>query len=96
MAGKARKNEDIYEVDVELRDGFKDNMPLIHSRAKAILTDNLSQPPILCSSEYFDSKLYPRNIDEVYKKIFFYGRELRVINTIICYSSETILTSIGV
>jgi len=95
MAGKAKKNGKIYEVDVELRDGFKDNMPVIHSRAKAILTDDLPLPPAFSSSEYFDSKTYPRSIDEVYEKILFHGDELRGIKKIIGYSHEGIIAEIS-
>jgi len=95
MAGKARKNGKIYEVDVELRDGFKDNMPVIHSRAKAILTDDPPLPPVFSSSEYFDSKTYPRSIDEVYDKILFHGNELRGIRKIIGYSPEGIIAEIS-
>ncbi len=95
MAGKARKNGKFYEVDVELRDGFKDNMPVIHSRAKAILTDEPFRPPTFNSSEYFDSKTYPRSINEVYEKILFHGNELRGIKKIIGYSSEGIIAEIS-
>ncbi|MBW1822716.1 MAG: polyketide synthase dehydratase domain-containing protein, partial [Deltaproteobacteria bacterium] len=95
MAGKARKNGKFYEVDVELRDGFKDNMPVIHTRAKAILTDEPFRPPAFNSSEYFDSKTYPRSINEVYEKILFHGNELRGIKKIIGYSSEGIIAEIS-
>ena len=95
MAGKARKNGKNYEVDVELRDGFKDNMPVIHSRAKAILTDDPPLPPAFSSSEYFDSKTYPRSMDEVYDKILFHGNDLRGIEKIIGYSSEGIIAEIS-
>ena len=95
MAGKARKNGKTYEVDVELRNGFKDNMPVIHSRAKAILTDEPSLPPVFNSSEYFDSKVYPRSIDEVYEKILFHGSELRGLKKIIGFSSEGVIAEIS-
>ncbi|MBT8356258.1 MAG: SDR family oxidoreductase, partial [Deltaproteobacteria bacterium] len=95
MAGKAKKNGKIYEVDVELRNGFKDNLPVIHSRAKAILTDEPSLPPAFSSTDYFDSKIYPHSIDEVYEKILFHGSELRGIKKIIGYSSEGIIAEIS-
>ncbi|MDY6793053.1 MAG: SDR family NAD(P)-dependent oxidoreductase [Thermodesulfobacteriota bacterium] len=95
MAGKPRKNGKTYEVNVELRNGFKDNMPVIHSRAKAILSDEPSLPPAFNSSEYFDSKTYPRSIDEVYDKILFHGSELRGIKKIIGYSPEGIIAEIS-
>ena len=95
MAGKARKNGKNYEVDVELRNGFKDNLPVIHSRAKAILTDDPPLPPVFSSSEYFDSKTYPRSMDEVYEKILFHGNELRGIKKITGYSPEGIIAEIS-
>jgi len=95
MAGKARKNGKTYEVDVELRNGFKDNKPVIHSRAKAILTDEPSMPPSFSSTEYFDSNIYPHTIDEVYEQILFHGSELRGIKKIIGYSSEGIIAEIS-
>ena len=45
MAGKARRNGTVYEVDVELRNGVQDNDEVIHSRARAILTDSPHQEP---------------------------------------------------
>ncbi len=95
MAGKTRKNGKTYEVDVELRNGFKDNMPVIHSRAKAILTDEPSPPPVFNPSEYFDLKIYPRSIDEIYEKILFHGSELRGLKKIIGYSSEGVIAEIS-
>ncbi|MBT8374410.1 MAG: polyketide synthase dehydratase domain-containing protein, partial [Deltaproteobacteria bacterium] len=80
---------------VELRNGFKDNLPVIHSRAKAILTDEPSLPPAFSSTDYFDSKIYPHSIDEVYEKILFHGSELRGIKKIIGYSSEGIIAEIS-
>ena len=45
MAGKARRNGAVYEVDVELRNGVKENEEVIHSRARAILTETPHQEP---------------------------------------------------
>ncbi len=36
LAGRTRKNGSTFEVDVEIRDGIKDNTEIIHSRATAI------------------------------------------------------------
>lgn len=88
LAGRARKKGEIYEVDVELRDGIKDGIEVVHSTAKAILAGQLLPPPAFEQSSHPASKVYPRSIDEVYEKILFHGRQMRGIREIINYSSE--------
>jgi acyl transferase domain-containing protein/NAD(P)-dependent dehydrogenase (short-subunit alcohol dehydrogenase family)/acyl carrier protein/galactitol-specific phosphotransferase system IIB component len=95
MTGKARKKGSIFEVDVEIRDGIKNGIEVIHTRAKAILTDKFSQPPILDISAYMGSKAYFRSMDEVYDKILFHGVALRGIKGIISCSSKGILARIS-
>ncbi len=95
MTGKARKKGSIFEVDVEIRDGIKNGIEVIHTRAKAILTDKFSQPPILDISAYMGSKAYFRSMDEVYDKILFHGVALRGIKEIISCSSKGILARIS-
>ncbi len=95
MTGKARKKGSIFEVDVEIRDGIKSGIEVIHTRAKAILTDKFSQPPILDISAYMGSKAYFRSMDEVYDKILFHGVALRGIKEIISCSSKGILARIS-
>ncbi|TES89484.1 MAG: SDR family NAD(P)-dependent oxidoreductase, partial [Desulfobacteraceae bacterium] len=88
LTGKARKNGSTFEVDVEIRDGIKDNTEIIHSRATAILTDKTVQPPNFNKSEHISSNSYSRSIHEIYEKILFHGIELRGIQEIIGYSSR--------
>ncbi|MBC2696017.1 MAG: SDR family NAD(P)-dependent oxidoreductase [Desulfobacteraceae bacterium] len=95
MTGKARKKGSIFEVDVEIRDGIKNGVEVIHTRAKAILTDKFLQPPILDISAYMGSKAYFRSMDEVYDKILFHGVALRGIKKIISCSSKGILARIS-
>jgi len=95
MTGKPRKKGSIFEVDVEIRDGIKSGIEVIHTRAKAILTDKFSQPPILDTSAYMGSKTYFRSMDEVYDKILFHGVALRGIKEIITCSSKGILARIS-
>ncbi|OQX24207.1 MAG: hypothetical protein BWK80_21965 [Desulfobacteraceae bacterium IS3] len=87
MAGKARKSGDVYEVNVEIRDGVKDNREVIHSRAKAILTDRLAAPPVFELRPDMVSQAYPRSIQEAYDKILFHGLELQGIRKIISCST---------
>ncbi len=88
MAGKAKKIGSVYEVDVELRDGFKGDADIIHSKAKAILADTLSTPPEFSLNHHPESKAFPMSIDEIYEKVLFHGSELRGIKEISRYSSH--------
>jgi len=86
LAGKARKEGSVYKVDVEIRNGLQNNMEMIHSRATAVLIDDLAKPPAFNRSEEIGSKPYLRSMDEVYEKILFHGFDLRGIREIIGYS----------
>jgi hypothetical protein len=61
---------------------------VIHSSAKAILTDRLSAPPAFTAAGEIGSKSYARSVDEIYENILFHGLELRGIREILGYSSK--------
>ena len=95
MAGKTRKKGSVFEVTVEIRDGIKDNMDIIHSSARAILTDKIEAPPSFDKSRYMGINGYSRSIDEIYEKILFHGLELRGIREIIGYSPRSVAARIS-
>ncbi|MFO7972756.1 MAG: polyketide synthase dehydratase domain-containing protein, partial [Desulfobacterales bacterium] len=95
MAGKTRKKGSVFEVSVEIRDGIKDNMDIIHSSARAILTDKIEAPPNFDKSRYMGINGYSRTIDEIYDKILFHGLELRGIREIIGYSPRSVAARIS-
>ncbi len=95
MAGKARKKGSTFEVDVEIRNGIKDGVEMIHSGATAILTDQLEPPPLFNASGHIRPNTYSRSIDEIYEKILFHGIELRGIQEIMGYSSQSISARIA-
>jgi NAD(P)-dependent dehydrogenase (short-subunit alcohol dehydrogenase family) len=95
FAGRAKKRGDVYEVDVELRDGLKDGIEVVHSKAKAVLTGQLFSPPSFELPTFPASKTYPRNMDEVYEKILFHGEQMRGIQKIISYSPEAIVAQVS-
>jgi NAD(P)-dependent dehydrogenase (short-subunit alcohol dehydrogenase family) len=95
MAGKTRKKGSVFEVTVEIRDGIKDNMDIIHSSARAILTDKIEAPPYFDKSQYMGINGYSRTIDEIYEKILFHGLELRGIREIIGYSPRSVAARIS-
>ncbi|MFO7556902.1 MAG: SDR family NAD(P)-dependent oxidoreductase, partial [Desulfobacterales bacterium] len=94
MAGKARKKGSAFEVEVEIRDGFKDNIEVIHSGATAILTDRLDPPPGFDLSAFIGTNGYSKTIDEIYENVLFHGVELQGIQEIIGYSSQFITARI--
>jgi len=95
MAGKARKNGAAFEVDVQIRDGIKDNVEVIHSGATAILADRLESPPAFDLSAYIGTNGYSKTIHEIYENILFHGVELQGIQEIIGYSSRSITARIS-
>ena len=95
MAGKTRKNGSAFEVDVQIRDGIKDNIEVIHSGATAILTDQLDPPPVFNLSKYIGTNGYSKTIPEIYENILFHGIELQGIQEIIGYSSKFITARIS-
>ncbi|MDM8550773.1 SDR family oxidoreductase [Desulfobacterales bacterium HSG2] len=95
LAGKAKKKGDVYEVDVEIRNGVKNGKEVIHSKAKAILTDTLSQPPSFNVSADVASEAYSKSIEEVYETILFHGLELRGIREVVSCSSRGMTAKIA-
>jgi acyl transferase domain-containing protein/NAD(P)-dependent dehydrogenase (short-subunit alcohol dehydrogenase family) len=95
MAGKTRKKGVSFEVDVQIRDGIKDNIEVIHSGATAILADQLEPPPAFDLSAHIGTNGYSKTIDEIYENILFHGVELQGIREIIGYSSQSITARIS-
>ena len=95
FAGKADRKGSLFEVGVELRDGVLEGKDVIHSRAKAILTDTLPAAPIFESTRSKPSKGYARSMEEVYDKILFHGLALRGIKEITDCSSWGISAKIS-
>ena len=86
MAGKAKKAGDVWQVDVELRNGVKNGKDVIHSRARALLVDRLPEPPAFKGNGANGNRPYPRQINDIYREILFHGDRLRAIKTIEGYS----------
>ena len=95
MAGRPVKNGPFFEVDVEIRNGIKDGMDIVHYRAKAVLTDSFSQPPHFDRLKKIDSRPYPMSIKDIYDKILFHGIELQGIKEITDYSSNRMVARIS-
>ena len=95
MAGKTRKKGAAFEVDVQIRDGIKDNIEVIHSGATAVLADRLEPPPSFDLSAYIGTNGYSKTVHEIYENILFHGVELQGIQEIIGYSAHSITARIS-
>jgi hypothetical protein len=95
MAGKARKKGCTFEVDVEIRDGFKDGIEVIHSRAMAILADDLLKAPDFDMSAHISPKGYSKNIRDIYDQILFHGVQLQGIKKIFSCTPRSMAAEIA-
>ena len=60
LAGKPKKTGDYYEVPVELRDGKEAGRDIIHSSARAILSEQLPSAPSYQFSKAMVAKAYSK------------------------------------
>jgi acyl transferase domain-containing protein/NAD(P)-dependent dehydrogenase (short-subunit alcohol dehydrogenase family)/acyl carrier protein len=88
MAGKARKNGAVYEVDVEIRNGVKDGKDVIHSRAKALLSAQILEAPATPAGLLNRFSPYGKSVREVYDRILFHGIHLQGIQQILGLSEK--------
>jgi NAD(P)-dependent dehydrogenase (short-subunit alcohol dehydrogenase family)/acyl carrier protein len=88
MAGKVQKIDHRYEVDVEIRNSAADDREIIHSGAKAILSDRMPAPPEFHQNGQFKEKAIPFSLADAYKRILFHGEDLRGIKKIISISDQ--------
>ena len=96
MTGKTRKNGPNFEMDIEIRDGFKDGKEIIHTRARAVLSNALSAPPVFDFSKYLDkSYTYTRPMEDVYDKILFHGKALKGLQRILTLSSQAMVAELA-
>ncbi len=96
MTGKTRKNGPDFEMDIEIRDGFKDGKEIIHTRARAVLSNELAAAPEFDFSRYLDkSHSYSRPMEEVYDKILFHGNALKGLRRILSLSPRAIVAELA-
>jgi NAD(P)-dependent dehydrogenase (short-subunit alcohol dehydrogenase family) len=95
FAGKLKKNGEFYEVAVELRGGKETGQDVIHSRARAILSDHLVPAPPYQFSKAMIAGAYTKNIKDVYDEILFHGLQLRGIRKIVSCSSRGMVAHVS-
>ena len=95
LAGKLTKNNKFYEVAVELRGVKSNGADILHSKAKAILSENLVAAPTHQFSKSMVAKAYPRPLEEVYDKILFHGLQLHGIRKVVSCASQGMVAHIS-
>jgi NAD(P)-dependent dehydrogenase (short-subunit alcohol dehydrogenase family)/acyl carrier protein len=90
LAGKARRNGLMYEVEVEIRDGLEDSGGCVHSNANVILSEKLPKAPVFNENGHFKPGNASHCLDDIYKDVLFHGADLRGIKEIIRISRESI------
>jgi len=95
LAGKLKRNGAFYEVSVELRDGQKAGQDIVHSKARAILSDRPTPSPAYQFSKAMVAKAYTGKIDDIYDKILFHGFQLQGIRKIIGCSARGMVAHIS-
>jgi NAD(P)-dependent dehydrogenase (short-subunit alcohol dehydrogenase family) len=89
MAGKASKKKDnTWEVNVEIRNGIKDVKEVLHSKARALLSSRLPDPPEYDIRRIESFPPYGKSIKDVYENILFHGHALQGIRKIIGLSEK--------
>ncbi|MBA3028194.1 MAG: SDR family NAD(P)-dependent oxidoreductase [Desulfobacteraceae bacterium] len=94
LAGKVQRNDGVYEVDVEIRNGIPEEKEVVHSRARAILSDFLPHPPEFIEPGFMGSNGYSRSIHEIYEKILFHGNGLQGMKKIETLTHEGMVARI--
>jgi acyl transferase domain-containing protein/NAD(P)-dependent dehydrogenase (short-subunit alcohol dehydrogenase family)/acyl carrier protein len=95
LAGKARRKEGFYEVDLELRNGVREGKDVLHSRAKAILAEGYDRPPAYRLPETWSGHCYSRSPAEIYEKVLFHGRQLHGLRGIRCCTAEGMVADVA-
>ena len=96
MAGNVKKHGTTFELNVELKNGIKENgKDLVHSRARAILTSGYAQPPDYIKTSQKNEKPYNKTIDDVYEQVLFHGTKLRGLKNILSLSSSGIMAEVA-
>jgi hypothetical protein len=95
LAGKARRKDGFFEVDLELRNGMRDGQDILHSRARAILTEDYSRAPAYRLPETLSCNHYPRSTAEIYEKILFHGSQLHGLKGVQCCTADGMVAEVA-
>jgi len=95
LAGSARPNADGIEVNLELRDGVAAGAEVIHSRATALLVEQLPDPPAFTIPETLQQADYHRDTAAIYTDILFHGTALQGLQRVRACSPAGMLAELA-
>jgi NAD(P)-dependent dehydrogenase (short-subunit alcohol dehydrogenase family) len=95
LAGKAKRQNGFFEVNLELRNGAGEGKDILHARARAILTKDYSPPPTYRLPTALSCNHYPRSATEIYAKILFHGSHLQGLRWVQCCTSEGMVADVS-
>jgi len=85
-ASPARRENDLYAVDIELH-GHGDNGPeVLHARARVWLADQLPKPPAYAFDAASYAQTYPRTVEAIYDDVLFHGPHFHAVEKILGHS----------
>ncbi|MDY6822584.1 MAG: SDR family oxidoreductase [Thermodesulfobacteriota bacterium] len=89
LAGKARKNGNAYEVDVEIRNADAD-ADMLYYTASAVLAQDYDAPPSFTMPADLAKRTYGRSQADIYDTILFHGEALHGIQTVMACTGDGI------
>ncbi|MCJ8502510.1 type I polyketide synthase [Desulfatitalea alkaliphila] len=94
MAGRPRRKDGIYEVDVEIRNDGRNGNGVVHTRATALLAEQLPPPPGFIENGHFKGNGKVQAPQAFYQKVLFHGDALHGIERIIRLADDGMTATI--
>ena len=94
MAGRPRRKDGIYEVDVEIRNDGRNGNGVVHTRATALLAEQLPPPPGFIENGHFKGNGKVQAPQAFYQQVLFHGDALHGIERIIRLADDGMTATI--
>ena len=94
VAGKARKVDADYKIEVAIRGLRSSSASAIHCRATAVLSEDPPPAPSADSVIRRDTPAYPRTVGDVYQDILFQGPGLQGLEKILGYCEQGLVATV--
>ena len=93
VVSKIRRQDECFEVDVELRSGPEED-ETAHARAGAMLLSTLPAAPDYTQPPQLDKQNYGYSVDAAYREVLFHGPHFHGIESIDGYSSDGLVAHV--
>ncbi len=82
----ARRESDLYAVDIELHSRGNDGPEVLNARARVWLADRLPEPPTYTFDAKSYTQTYPRSVEAIYDDVLFHGPHFHAVEKILGHS----------